>query len=68
MNTFLIVIVAVPVSMIIALAIALLLNAGIKASKVFQAIYSYRMLHQLLQSESYGAGYSTVTLDILISF
>ena len=39
MNTFLIVIVAVPVSMIIALAIALLLNAGIKASKVFQAIY-----------------------------
>lgn len=39
MNTFLIVVVAVPVSMIIALAIALLLNAGIKASKVFQAIY-----------------------------
>ncbi len=39
MNTFLIVVIAVPLSMIIALAIALLLNAGIKASKMFQAIY-----------------------------
>ena len=39
MNTFLIVIIAVPVSMIIALVIALLLNSGIKASKFFQAIY-----------------------------
>ena len=39
MNTFLIVVIAVPVSMIIALAIALLLNSGIKASKFFQAIY-----------------------------
>lgn len=39
MNTFLIVVIAVPLSMIIALAIALLLNAGIKASKIFQAIY-----------------------------
>ena len=38
-NTFLIVVIAVPVSMIIALAIALLLNTGIKASKFFQAIY-----------------------------
>ncbi len=39
MNTFLIVGIAVPVSMVIALAIALLLNSGIKASKFFQAIY-----------------------------
>lgn len=39
MNTFLIVVIAVPLSMIIALAIALLLNAGIKVSKMFQAIY-----------------------------
>ncbi len=38
-NTFLIVVIAVPVSMIIALAIALLLNTGIKESKFFQAIY-----------------------------
>ena len=39
LNTFLIVVIAVPVSMVIALAIALLLNSGIKASKFFQAIY-----------------------------
>ena len=39
LNTFLIVVNAVPVSMVIALAIALLLNSGIKASKFFQAIY-----------------------------
>ncbi len=38
-NTLLITVIAVPVSMIIALAIALLLNAGIKGSKFFQAIY-----------------------------
>ncbi|MBQ1786822.1 MAG: sugar ABC transporter permease [Turicibacter sp.] len=38
-NTLLISVIAVPVSMIIALAIALLLNAGIKGSKFFQAIY-----------------------------
>ena len=39
LNTFFIVVIAVPVSMVIALAIALLLNSGIKASKFFQAIY-----------------------------
>ena len=39
LNTFLIVVIAVPVSMVIALAIALFLNSGIKASKFFQAIY-----------------------------
>ncbi|HAX72935.1 MAG TPA: sugar ABC transporter permease [Firmicutes bacterium] len=38
-NTLLMVVIALPISMIVALGIALLLNAGIKATPFFQAIY-----------------------------